>query len=100
MEKYLNYGRKMGGRPCVSIKNLEPNGSIFWDDALSGPKGEIWLAYPSRGLYRAVIPHGKKSEKVISFDSKDLRFWINKLEVPLKADEQMVWANNPNSRLE
>jgi hypothetical protein len=88
MEKYKSKGRKIGSYPCVTLGTD--------DDSLSGPKGDIWLHNPK--VCKAVWVF-RGQEKIHTFNIKDLAKWVSKLEVPHNPSAQLIWANNPNSRL-
>lgn len=87
-DQYKAFGRKIDGYYCVSIYDPICN---EYDDTLAGPRGDIWKVGPKR--YKALIV-SQESEKIISFDFKDLKKWIQRIGVPFSAYKQEAYAND------
>lgn len=88
-ERYKILGHSLGKYRCVSLNET--------DHTLAGERGEIWQCGPT--TLRAIqIDKFRENEKIISFDIKDLDKWVIKLKIPRHPQDQLVWANNPNSR--
>lgn len=92
---YRNLQQKIGLYPCVTLGSVS---SI--DKCLSGPNGEIWEDGKGGYLSFYVDPRAKTlEEKLIAFDSKQLKRYISLYKIPKNPDDQMYWANNPNARV-
>lgn len=86
-EEYKVMHHTIGKYRCVSINS--------YDKCLSGRRGEIWLA--SDTICHAFVAY-TDHEKIFTFNIKELAKWVKRLEIPSDPQEQLKWANNPNSR--
>jgi len=95
MEKFKVLNRKIGPFRCVSLTNSDG----LAENCLAGELGEIWIDNEAKGTCKAFKVVNRRYEKIISFNIKDLYKWVTSLKVPADPKNQLVWANNPNSRL-
>lgn len=84
--KYVNQGHDLLGYRCITMRG-QPH-----DKTLAGKMGEIWRYSDTHCRAFVLLP--TKSEKIVSFENKDLGKWILKLKVPADPEEQAELANN------
>lgn len=90
-------GRTIGRYRCLTLH--DPIGNT-WEDCLAGEFGEIWWSDEAQGTLKAFKVVNRKYEKIITFNIKDLEIWKSRLKVPSNPLKQMIWAIDPNQRLD
>ncbi len=101
---YQIKGHSIGKWRCLTLPADRPYDKA--EKMLAGPNGTITEFIRENGSkYYAVwlvlsrdFEHIR--EKKYWCDSKDLAKWVLRIKLPTKPEDQLKWANNPDSRLD